>query len=86
MVLADRPEISPGDLSSVSEAELRFVVARAVNLVRRDLDCSPQEAVAAICRDWLELRQIPILSDNELSLSTPVDFKPTFLDRIKKHF
>ena len=79
------PDQSAGELATVTEAENRFIVSKAVNLVRRDLDCTAHEAIAAICRDWMELRQIQILGDNELEHSTPVDFKPpTLWDRLKK--
>ena len=69
---------------NVGAMENQFVVSRAINLVTRDLDWSPHEAIAAICRDWMELRAIEVLSENQLAHSTPVDFKPTVLDRIKQ--
>jgi hypothetical protein len=78
------PNCSGNQLQRVDEAEQGFIVSKALNLVIRDLDCTPNEAVAAICRDWLELRQVNILSDNALAHSTPVDFKPSFFDRIKQ--
>ena len=84
--LLDFIESRPVD---VSQAENVVVVSVAIELVKHDLKCSSQEAFAAICRDWLDLRQIPILSENRLANSTPVDFapardKPSFVDRIKK--
>jgi hypothetical protein len=77
---------SAGDLATVSEAEVRFIVARACNVVRRELDCTPHQAIAAICRDWMELRDVEILSPNELANSTPADFKPTWAQRLRQIF
>jgi hypothetical protein len=78
---------SAGDLATVSDAEARFIVARAVNVVRREMDCTPHQAIAAICRDWMELREVDILSPNELANSTPVDFvKPSWVQRLRQIF
>lgn len=80
------PEMPDNFPGQVVEAEQRFYVAKAVNLVQRDLDCTGPEAIAAICRDWLELRGVDILSENPLAHSTPADFRPSLLDLIKKLF
>ena len=81
------PQESAGDLATVTEAEARFIVSRAVNVVRRELDCTSHQAVAAICRDWMDLRDVDILSPNELANSSPVDFeRPTWAQRLKQLF
>lgn len=80
-------EYSAGELATTKEIENKFLVSRAVNIIRRDFDCTAQDAVALICRDWMELRGLEVLSPNPLEHSTPADFKPpTWLDRFKQLF
>lgn len=79
-------DFSVGDLSTVKEMENQFLVNKAINEVRREFDCSTQDAVAWICRDWMELRGIEALTPNPLAHSTPADFKPTWFDRFRQLF
>ena len=73
------------DTDEISRLEETLVISKALNLVMRDLGCSHQAAIAAICKDWMELRQVDLLSPNPLECSTPVDFKPTWWQQIKKY-
>ena len=79
-------EYTAGELSTTRDIENKFLVSRAVNEVRREMDCSANEAIAMICRDWMELRGIEALTPNPLAHSTPADFKPTWLDRFRQLF
>jgi hypothetical protein len=69
----------------ISKLEQTLIISKALTLVMEDLGCSHQEALFAICRDWMELRQIDLISPNQLECSTPVDFKATWWHRIKKY-
>lgn len=81
-----RQEYTAGELSTTRDIENKFLVTRAVNEVRREMDCSANEAIAMICRDWMELRGIEALTPNPLAHSTPVDFKPTLFQRFRQLF
>ena len=69
----------------ISKLEQTLIISKALTLVMEDLECSHQEALFAICRDWMELRQIDLISPNQLECATPVDFKATWWQRIKKY-
>lgn len=91
MVLDIRPGPIPqdqaaGDLGTVKGIETHFIVTKAINEVRREFDCTSHEAIAFICRDWMELRGVEVLSPNPLQHSTPADFKPTLLQRLQQLF
>lgn len=71
-------------VAELDEQEQQLLIRKAVSQVHRELGCSPAQAVAYICRDWMELRGLELLSPNPLANSTPADFKPTWLDRVKQ--
>lgn len=63
---SDLTIFNPPPTSDIDRLEKQLVINRTLRHVMCLFDCSVEEALAAICRDWAEHRRVDLLTPNPL--------------------
>lgn len=66
------------------EHELAHYLLKATSRVMHDLGCNRQVALAYICRDWMELKGVPVVDANPLRPPAPVNQMPTSVPSLEE--